>query len=273
MVSRGQPAGLIGGLFIALPAGGAGALALMAGGNGALVGVAIAVALLPPLTNTGMLFAMSIIYYFEPPMVLTDEEKRYFRMSLFSFLLFCLNFCCIFIMAYAMFKLKGIHAIKGYRSTKWREFSNQLSTSTSMRGPASPSSGSLRRKKRHSISGDQLGFLPDNSTTTIQRSLCPGTDPISKRGPSSDSNIQVSDNGDSEALLSPLLDAQQSDAMLGLNESTKSLRSQLNINGSQSFNEATPRSVTPQSNRSKTAVSPQNTHKKIMSKNTRHAEV
>lgn len=41
------------GLFIALPAGGAGALALMGNGNAALVGVGIAVALLPPLVNSG----------------------------------------------------------------------------------------------------------------------------------------------------------------------------------------------------------------------------
>ena len=36
--------------------GGAGALALMGNGNAALVGVGIAVALLPPLVNSGLLF-------------------------------------------------------------------------------------------------------------------------------------------------------------------------------------------------------------------------
>merc|ERR1711865_1186053 len=117
--SRGTSTGLLVGLFIALPAGGAGALALMGNGNAALVGVGIAVALLPPLVNSGLLFAMSLVYYFEPPVVLTGEERHEFTMCFYSFCLFCLNFSCIFVMAYAMFKLKKIHKLP-LRSTKWK---------------------------------------------------------------------------------------------------------------------------------------------------------
>jgi len=127
MISRGNPAGLIGGLFVALPAGGAGALAIMGGGNSALVGVAIAVALLPPLTNSGILFAMSITYYIQPPLVVTKEEDAMFMLCFWSFILFCMNFLCIFVSAYFMFYLKEVNALP-LRSTKWRNFSEQITT-------------------------------------------------------------------------------------------------------------------------------------------------
>jgi uncharacterized hydrophobic protein (TIGR00271 family) len=74
--SRGNPRNLIAGLCIALPAGGAGAMALMGNGNAAIVGVGIAVALLPPLTNSGLTFAMALTYFIQPPAVLIPGERH-----------------------------------------------------------------------------------------------------------------------------------------------------------------------------------------------------
>ena len=125
MISRGQPVGLIGGFFVAMPAGGAGALALMGGGNSALVGVAIAVALLPPLTNSGILLAMSVTYYLQPPVVETKEQDAMFKLCFYSFVLFCMNFACIFVSAYFMFYLKRVDALP-LRSTKWRRASEHI---------------------------------------------------------------------------------------------------------------------------------------------------
>jgi len=168
MISRGKASGLIGGLFIALPAGGAGALALMGGGNGALVGVAIAVALLPPLTNSGILLAMSIVYYFQPPVVLTHQERHEFSLCFYSFLLFCLNFTCIFVMAYAMFKLKRIHKLP-LRSAKWRRESRKLDnriTSDTATLSTSPLDRS-NRSRRHS-DHDLQQLLSGSSENPLQ---------------------------------------------------------------------------------------------------------
>lgn len=216
--SRGTATGLLVGLFIALPAGGAGALALMGNGNAALVGVGIAVALLPPLVNSGLLFAMSVVYYFEPPVVLTHQERHEFQMCAYSFLLFCLNFSCIFVMAYSMFKLKKIHKLP-LRSTKWRTWSENLSksrkrSSSSGRGnkvktPATETKPSprARRQKRRSFDGTSMReYRLDDST----RSLVP-LDPT----PGSRSR-RLSDE-----MHSPLLGGP--DSSFGLNDSMRSL--------------------------------------------------
>ena len=85
---RGDPTNLPAGFAIAMPSGAAGALALMAGANSAIVGVAIAVALLPPLVNSGMTFAIGLTYYIErdwnhkSPV---DYRSQWFSMSGYSF--------------------------------------------------------------------------------------------------------------------------------------------------------------------------------------------
>lgn len=216
--SRGTATGLLVGLFIALPAGGAGALALMGNGNAALVGVGIAVALLPPLVNSGLLFAMSVVYYFEPPVVLTHQERHEFQMCAYSFLLFCLNFSCIFVMAYSMFKLKKIHKLP-LRSTKWRTWSENLSKSRKRSTSSGRGRGNkvktpvtetkaprARRQKRRSFDGTSMReYRLDDST----RSLDPTPGSRSRRL--------------SDEMHSPLLGGNGVDSALGLNDSMRSI--------------------------------------------------
>ena len=57
--SRGSVSSLISGTFIAIPSGFAVVLAVCGGGINALVGVAIAAALLPPVVNAGLCFALA----------------------------------------------------------------------------------------------------------------------------------------------------------------------------------------------------------------------
>ena len=139
MASRGQALGLVPGFFIACPAGAAVAIAITAGGGAAaFVGVAIAVALLPPLVNAGMSFGLAMVYWIQPrgdyPGGSSYEEQHYFlRIALYSFCLFCLNMACIFISAYAIFKLKRVEHLPA-RSSKWvsesREISRRMSNTS-----------------------------------------------------------------------------------------------------------------------------------------------
>merc|ERR1711966_474483 len=48
-----------------------------------------------------------------------------FDLCLYSFVLFCMNFACIFVSAYFMFYIKKVDALP-LRSTRWREISDQI---------------------------------------------------------------------------------------------------------------------------------------------------
>lgn len=57
--SRGSASSLVGGTLIAVPSGFAVVLAITSGAQNAVVGVAIAAALLPPIVNAGLCWALA----------------------------------------------------------------------------------------------------------------------------------------------------------------------------------------------------------------------
>eukprot|EP00937_MAST-01D_sp_MAST-1D-sp2_P003747 g3747.t1 len=132
MISRGTPINLVPGFFVAMPAGASVAVAITAGGaNAAFAGVAIAVALLPPLVNSGMCFGLALVYWLQPrgdfPGGASEEEQQYFAwIALYSFCLFMLNMVCIFISAFSVFKLKKVDVLPA-RSNRWAEHSKSIS--------------------------------------------------------------------------------------------------------------------------------------------------
>eukprot|EP01029_Cantina_marsupialis_P020961 TRINITY_DN4967_c0_g1_i1.p1 TRINITY_DN4967_c0_g1~~TRINITY_DN4967_c0_g1_i1.p1 ORF type:complete len:533 (-),score=142.23 TRINITY_DN4967_c0_g1_i1:177-1775(-) len=112
MESRGQWAGLLYGLGIALPSGIGVALSIVGNNTGSLVGVAISASLLPPAVNSGIFFAMGAVIKLTS-LNPDDVDSDLFRYSLISFLLTLLNIACIIITAYGMFRLKEIAPIPG----------------------------------------------------------------------------------------------------------------------------------------------------------------
>ena len=60
MQSRGTVKGIVYGILLALPCGGAIAVTLLNENHAALVGVAVASTFLPPFINTGLLWAMAV---------------------------------------------------------------------------------------------------------------------------------------------------------------------------------------------------------------------
>jgi uncharacterized hydrophobic protein (TIGR00271 family) len=61
MESRGQLSGLVAGLFVALASGFAVVLGITTGGINAIVGTAISISLLPPIVNSGIYLALSLV--------------------------------------------------------------------------------------------------------------------------------------------------------------------------------------------------------------------
>jgi len=99
--SRGSPWSLIGGGMVAIPSGIGVALALTGGGINALVGVAISAALLPPIVNSGL--CLSLAFWFSDDGY-NEMGLAYYHYSLWSFLLFVVNFVLIIILALGVFK-------------------------------------------------------------------------------------------------------------------------------------------------------------------------
>ncbi|XP_058058095.1 uncharacterized protein LOC131209122 [Anopheles bellator] len=72
MLARCETHSLLVGIAIALPSGAAVAIAILGENIGSLVGVAISASLLPPAVNSGLLWALSCLYF-----LFGSEESRY----------------------------------------------------------------------------------------------------------------------------------------------------------------------------------------------------
>ncbi len=75
MYSRGEESGLVAGLIVAMASGMAVVLGITTGGINAIVGTAISVSLLPPIVNSGICLALSIIYSHATDPLMTEEHS------------------------------------------------------------------------------------------------------------------------------------------------------------------------------------------------------
>jgi len=131
MLDRGRLEGIIFGIVIAFVSGIGVALAVSHGSINSLVGVAISAALLPPITNTGMLFSYALFSLFMPQVNLYTEVRNkesytyttgdYFAISGISFCIFVLNFVLIYSTGLVIFKLKEFAPMK-QKSQMWSDF-------------------------------------------------------------------------------------------------------------------------------------------------------
>ncbi|KNC53609.1 uncharacterized protein AMSG_01319 [Thecamonas trahens ATCC 50062] len=107
-ISRGTASGVYAGIALAIPSGAGVALATTGGGISALVGVAISAALLPPICLSGMYVAYGLVLWF--------RSKPYtdaMYISMYSLILFAVNFVLIYAMALLFFRLKKIRPTSG----------------------------------------------------------------------------------------------------------------------------------------------------------------
>lgn len=119
---RGNLTALIGGIGIAIPSGVAVAVAATGGGISALVGVAISAALLPPIVNSAMYFAYSIMQALKFGFfgAITGDAWASCKIALYSFALFTANFVFIYIFALLTFYMKRVRPGKGMHRTHER---------------------------------------------------------------------------------------------------------------------------------------------------------
>jgi len=105
IVSRGAKDSLISGVFVAIASGVGVAIGVMQGGVSTLVGVAISAALLPPVVNCGLCFAL---HFTSTTSSSSFEEGYFMRMAGYSGALFLLNIVCIVICADLTFRVKRV---------------------------------------------------------------------------------------------------------------------------------------------------------------------
>eukprot|EP00939_MAST-03C_sp_MAST-3C-sp1_P002149 g2149.t1 len=116
--SRGTSATLIAGIFVAIASGVGVAIGVMQGGVSTLVGIAISAALLPPVVNCGLCFALHFT---------SNTDKAHFAddyflsMSVYSGSLFLLNVICIVVCAYLTFVLKRVTFVPAVAITKLKD--------------------------------------------------------------------------------------------------------------------------------------------------------
>jgi uncharacterized hydrophobic protein (TIGR00341 family) len=105
MASRGDYVTLISGAMIAIVSGIAAGLCVTNGGVNPLVGVAIAASILPPVANSGIMWARAAIGKW-----VSDEprQKEFAIMASYSLGLFFINVVNIFISAVFIFRLKAV---------------------------------------------------------------------------------------------------------------------------------------------------------------------
>ncbi|KAI8118668.1 hypothetical protein FF38_07083 [Lucilia cuprina] len=120
MIARCELHSLIVGVFTAIPSGAAAAIGILGGNIGSLVGVAISASLLPPAVNSGLLWALALIYKF-----FEKDESRYSNvvkntlysnnqateLAILGTISMCLtisNIICIYIMGILVLKVKEI---------------------------------------------------------------------------------------------------------------------------------------------------------------------
>jgi uncharacterized hydrophobic protein (TIGR00271 family) len=121
MTDRGQMLNIYFGIAIAFFSGIGVALSIAGGAVSSLVGVAISASILPPVVNSGLLFGLAIC----GPAIVGDatvyNRDQLLGYSGVSFLLWFVNFACIFLAGILVFKVKQIAAIPMRGSIFWAE--------------------------------------------------------------------------------------------------------------------------------------------------------
>jgi uncharacterized hydrophobic protein (TIGR00271 family) len=110
MSSRGDPAGLLGGIVVAIASGVVIGNAITTTGINSLIGAAISASLLPPVVNSGILF----VFRFLPCNANhCDKQIGFLAMSAISMSLYLMNYLVIFAVAYYIFYLGKVGQIAG----------------------------------------------------------------------------------------------------------------------------------------------------------------
>lgn len=109
MENRGETAGLLTGIAIAIPSGMGVCLSILGGNTSSLVGVAISASLLPPAVNTGVCLVYAI-FLAAGAVDGNDQGKAedFFRIGGISFALTVLNILCIWVAGLFMFQVKEV---------------------------------------------------------------------------------------------------------------------------------------------------------------------
>ncbi|GMH81061.1 hypothetical protein TL16_g08812, partial [Triparma laevis f. inornata] len=122
MSSRGDVAGLVTGIVIAVPSGMGVALSTLGNNTSSLVGVAISASLLPPAVNAGLCWSVAFIlslhkgYTFDGSQDWTVDD--WMNCGTISFLLTVVNILCIWASGVMMFRLKEVAPVKD-KNTFW----------------------------------------------------------------------------------------------------------------------------------------------------------
>mmetsp|Transcript_7090 Transcript_7090/g.11224 ORF Transcript_7090/g.11224 Transcript_7090/m.11224 type:complete len:774 (-) Transcript_7090:103-2424(-) len=109
METRGQVAGLISGIAIAIPSGMGVCLSVLGGNTSSLVGVAISASLLPPAVNAGLCLVYSLLL--STGAVSKNDYKtapEFLEIAGISFLLTVVNIICIWLSGLLMFEIKEV---------------------------------------------------------------------------------------------------------------------------------------------------------------------
>uniref|UniRef100_T1P801 DUF389 domain-containing protein n=1 Tax=Musca domestica TaxID=7370 RepID=T1P801_MUSDO len=132
ILSRCELHSLIVGVFTAIPSGAAAAIGILGGNIGSLVGVAISASLLPPAVNSGLLWAIALIYKcYEndeskfPQVVKSTQysENQANELAVLATISMCLtisNILCIYVMGILVLKLKEIAPVSGTNREFWK---------------------------------------------------------------------------------------------------------------------------------------------------------
>ncbi|GMH97183.1 hypothetical protein TrST_g8887 [Triparma strigata] len=122
MSSRGDVAGLVTGIVIAIPSGMGVALSTLGNNTSSLVGVAISASLLPPAVNAGLCWSVAFIlslhkgYDFDGSQDWSIDD--WVSCGTISFLLTVVNILCIWASGVLMFRLKEVAPVKD-KNTFW----------------------------------------------------------------------------------------------------------------------------------------------------------
>jgi uncharacterized hydrophobic protein (TIGR00271 family) len=158
MSSRGTGSGLVLGICIAIPSGIGVALSVLGDNTASLVGVAISAALLPPIVNTGVLFAYALcgpwFGHTDPQGVASIDRLWFVQMGAVSFALCMLNILCIYAMAVLMFWIKEVAPVTA-KSSFWHHLQIHARSSEKVRAGAGGAAAAAAGGYQQQRSGDE----------------------------------------------------------------------------------------------------------------------
>lgn len=157
MLGRGTGVGLITGIAIALPSGVGVALSVLGNNTSSLVGVAISASLLPPAVNCGMCFAYAII---GPRLHGADvvDAIALFNTGSISFFLTIINIVCVYVAAWAMYKIKEVAPLPG----KTHFWSTDLPAARNFNTLSRPEAEALQQQMLRRVDMREFGDGPSS---------------------------------------------------------------------------------------------------------------